>query len=86
MLRQACSLSCKGDLLFPLPGAKVLPYPSGKVGGWFFIFTLSSVQLLSLVQLFATPWTTAHQASLSRASHQLAELAETHVHQVSDAI
>jgi len=25
----------------------------------------SSVQLLSLVQLFVTPWTTAHQASLS---------------------
>ena len=26
---------------------------------------MSSVQLLSPVQLFATPWTTAHQASLS---------------------
>ena len=26
---------------------------------------ISSVQLLSRVQLFATPWTTAHQASLS---------------------
>ena len=26
---------------------------------------LSSVQLLSHVQLFATPWTAAHQASLS---------------------
>ena len=28
-------------------------------------FTISSVQLLSLVPLFATPWITAHQASLS---------------------
>ena len=26
---------------------------------------LSSVQPLSLIQLFATPWTAAHQASLS---------------------
>ena len=31
--------------------------------GWFHI--LSSVQLLSCVRLFATPWTAAHQASLS---------------------
>ena len=30
-----------------------------------FIFILCSVQLLSHVQLFATPWTAAHQASLS---------------------
>ena len=31
---------------------------------------LSSVQLLSHVQLFATPWTTAHQASLSITNSQ----------------
>ena len=31
----------------------------------FIIITLSSVQLLSRVQLFATPWITARQASLS---------------------
>ena len=30
----------------------------------FFLLTFSSVQLLSHVQLFATPWTAAHQASL----------------------
>ena len=30
-----------------------------------FIISFSSVQSLSLVQLFATPWTAAHQASLS---------------------
>ena len=29
---------------------------------------LSSVQLLSCVQLFVTPWTAAHQASLSIAN------------------
>ena len=43
---------------------------------------ISSVQLLSRVQLFATPWTTAHQASLSITNF----LAQTHVHWVGDAI
>ena len=32
---------------------------------WVLPIQFSSVQLLSYVQLFATPWTTAHQASLS---------------------
>ena len=32
---------------------------------WFLIRDLSSVQLLSYVQLFETPWTAACQASLS---------------------
>ena len=31
----------------------------------FLIISLSSIQSLSSVQLFATPWTTTHQASLS---------------------
>ena len=43
----------------------------------------SSVQLLSRVWLFVTPWITAHQASLY---HQLPEFTQTHVHRVSDAI
>ena len=30
-----------------------------------YIFSVQSVQLLSCVRLFVTPWTTAHQASLS---------------------
>ena len=30
-----------------------------------FVYFFSSVQMLSSVQLFATPWTAAHQASLS---------------------
>ena len=36
----------------------------------FFPWTFSSVQLLSRVRLFATPWTAAHQASLSITNSQ----------------
>ena len=32
---------------------------------WVILRALSSVQLLSCIRLFATPWTAAHQASLS---------------------
>jgi len=45
---------------------------------------LSSIQSLSRVQLSATPWTAAHQAS--RVHHQLPEFTQTHVHGVSNAI
>ena len=41
------------------------------------------VRSLSHVQLFATPWTAACQASLH---HQLPKLAQTHVYRVGDAI
>ena len=44
----------------------------------------SSVQLLNRVQLFVTPWTAAHQASLSTTNSQ--KLTQTHVHWVGDAI
>ena len=44
----------------------------------------SSVQLLSRVRLFATPWIAALQASLSH--HQLLEFTQTHVHRAGDAI
>ena len=47
--------------------------------------SLSSVQSLSLVRPFVTPWIAAHQASLSITS-QLLELAQIHVHWVGDAI
>ena len=40
-----------------------------------------SVQLLSCVRLFVTPWTAAWQASMS-----ILELTQTHVHRVHDAI
>ena len=46
---------------------------------WF-----SSLQLLSRVRLFVTPWTPAHQASLSH--HQLPDFTQTYVHWVGDAI
>ena len=36
----------------------------------FIIWQFSSVQSLSRVRLFATPWTTAHQASLSNTNSQ----------------
>ena len=42
-----------------------------------------SVQSLHCVQLFATPWTAAHPGL--PVHNQLLELAQTHVHQVSDA-
>ena len=48
--------------------------------GWGLLFL---VQLLSRVQFFATPWTAAHQASLS---FTIWNLAQTHVHLLSDDI
>ena len=44
----------------------------------------SSVQSCSRVQIFVTPWTAAHQASLVH--NQLPKLAHTHVRWVGDAI
>jgi len=41
--------------------------------------------LLSDVQLFETPWTACSTPGFP-IHHQLLELAETHVHQVGDAI
>ena len=46
-------------------------------------YQFSSVQLLSRVQPFMTPWTTAHHASLSITN---SKFTQTHVHWVSDAI
>ena len=43
-------------------------YLGEEIYTWFFQF--SSVQLLSCVWLFATPWTAAHQASLSITNHE----------------
>ena len=45
---------------------------------------LQSVQSLSHVRLFATPWTAAPQASLCH--HQFLEFTQTHVHWDGDAI
>ena len=45
--------------------------------------SFSSVQWLSHVQLFATPWTATHQSSLSMTN---SEFTQTHVHWVGHAI
>ena len=66
---------------YPFPSPGDFPDPGIKLAGRFFYYLshqgspyiipysflgdLSSVQSLSRVRLFATPWTTAHQASLS---------------------
>ena len=50
----------------------------------FEIIWISSIQSLSCVWLFATPWTAACQVSLSITNSQ--SFAQTHVHGVHDAI
>ena len=62
----------------PLPGSRVLGHPAG-------LWSLTSVQSLSCVWLFVTPWTAAHQPSLSITNSKF-ELAQTHVHPVVDDI
>ena len=46
----------------------------------------SSVQSLSHVRLFATPWTAAHSTLGLPVHHQLLEFTQTHVHWVGDTI
>ena len=55
---------CRLLLLLPsiFPSIRVFPNES--------VLHISSVQSLSLVQLFSTPWTAAHQASLSITNSQ----------------
>ena len=48
------------------------------------LFTTANILLLlSRVQLFATPWIAVGQASLT---YPVSQFAQTHVHQVGDAI
>ena len=47
---------------------RVMAWMKAIVAQWYKWF--SSVQLLSRVRLFATPWTAAHQASLSITNYQ----------------
>ena len=58
-----CKINCEGYLNF------IIEWHFTKKGGGGFVFAmltfLAVIQLLSHVQLFATPWTAAHQASLS---------------------
>ena len=63
-------------------------YSYASVTQIYYSVQLSSVQSLSHVWLFETPWIAAHHASLSGlpVHHQLPEFTQTHVHRVSDAI
>ena len=58
----------------------LLSFPASRSFPTSQFFCISSVQSLSHVRLFATPWMAAHQASLSITNSQ------THVHWVSDAV
>ena len=53
--------------MLELPVLKKTLKKSGYIYNWFTLLSVqfTSVQLLSCVRLFATPWTTAHWASLS---------------------
>ena len=53
-------------------------------GMWLLGHQFSSVQSLSRVWLFATPWTSARQASLSITNSW--SLSKLHVHRVGDAV
>ena len=62
--------SCKAEILYLLKNSSSLPFPQSPWQSpayyWFLcIWLLLVVQSLSPAQLFATPCTTAHQASLS---------------------
>ena len=56
-------------LPFPTWNQSVVPHPFPPVASWpayrFLKRQVNSVQSLGCVRLFSTPWTTAHQASLS---------------------
>ena len=69
-------------LLFKLGHLKVDTKSNLLYNFWNMYF--SSVQSLSRVWLLVTPWTAAHQASLSIT--QLPESTQTHVHWVGDTI
>ena len=65
-------LRCPPPVDLPNPGIEITSLMSPALAGRFFITSTTweaksraVVQLLSHVQLFMTPWTAAHQASLS---------------------
>ena len=67
----------EGDRREWVPGGRGIERKAVEGSNFF-----SSFQSLSHIWLFATPWTAAHQASLSITNSQT----QTHVHYVSDAI
>ena len=76
MLEDKTSTSRGSKLTWKLGCKKNIP---GCLSKPRILWVISSVQLLSRVQLFETPWTAAW-------SHQLPEATQTHVHRVGDAI
>ena len=65
-MERQCLMTWRGDDDYDDHPAEHESKPST----WAFSFQFSSVQLLSRVQLFATPWIAAHQASLSITNSQ----------------
>ena len=75
MMYSAYKLTKQGDKIqpwrtpFPIWNQSVVPRPVLTVASWpayrFLKRQVNSVQSLGYVRLFSTPWTTAHQASLS---------------------
>ena len=75
---EVCSNSCPlNQWCHPTISSSVSPFSSFPQS-----FSFSSVQSLSHVRLFATPWI----AACLPVRHQLPEFTQTHVHRVSDAI
>ena len=70
----------------PLHSVETAPHlwSQGNCQAWYRYKARCSVQSLSCVRLFVTPWTAAHQAP--PVLHYLPEFAQTHVRWVSDAI
>ena len=69
MTKRAKNISTVAQSLLPDPGIKPTSLRSPALASGFFntgaVWEAFVVQLLSRVQLFATPWAAAHQASLS---------------------
>ena len=73
-----CLSLCRYQVLLPLNTLLYISF------SYITPVQFSSVQSLSRVRLFATPWIAARQASLFH--HQLPEFTQIHIHRVSDAI
>ena len=81
-LNQWCYLTISASATPSLFALQSFPVSGSFSTSW--LFTFSSVQSLSHVWLFATPWIAAHQASLS-ITNSWSSL-KLNVHRVSDAI
>ena len=73
-------------LIIPRPIKAKTGCAEDKTRNHFCCYLVSAVQSLSRVRLFATPWTAALSVTNFSVHHQLPKLAQTHVHQVGDAV